>query len=136
MGQLATFSLNQVLFNITTSTTILGSPTFVGGSAYACFEVRGITANGGQATNNNILIQGTLGVAAVGSPTWVPLSVTNVTNDVVQGAINADGIYAVMTAKGSTTPYLMYMAPMITSLSNVTGGRLDVWCLRQTQVSG
>jgi hypothetical protein len=136
MGTLATYSLQQVLFNIATSTTIAGSPTFVGGHAYCAFQVKGLTLNAGAETNNGISIQGTLGVAAVGSPSWVAMSITNINNNVVLGSIVADGIYTVSTLQGTRTPYLLYIRPLITTLSNVTDGRLDVWSMRQAEVTG
>lgn len=134
MGTLATYSLQQVLFGIATSTTIAGSPTFVGGHAYASFEVRGMGA--GAAGNNSIVIQGTLGVAAVGSPTWVAVSVTNINSNVVQGPIVADGIYTLSTAQGPCVPFIMYARPFITTLSQVTDGQLNCWSMRQAQVTG
>lgn len=136
MGNFATYSVNQVLFQITTSTTIAGSPTFVGGHAYTAFEARGITENAGGVANNNIIIQGALGVAATGSPTWTAMSVTNINNNTVQAGIFADGLYSVSNTQGTTIPYINYVRPFITTLSNVTDGRFDMWCMKQAQVTG
>ena len=130
---LAYFRSVDYLTNIATGTNIAGSPTFVGGCAYSSFQVLGLgtglggSGGGGQ---GRMLIQATLAMPAVGSPTWVAVSVTNANNGSNVGTIVADGIYVL-----ANTPYFLYVRPFVTTLSNVVDGRLDVTGTIQSQTS-
>ena len=135
----AYFQTVNYLANITTGTTIAGSPTHCGGCAFASFQIIGLgTGAGGSGAGGgqgNVIIQGTLGMPAVGSSTWVAVSVTNLNNNQLVGAIVADSIYTLSTNQGPQAAHLLYVRPMVTTLSNVENGRLDVTGMIESQTS-
>src|SRR5438445_5396141 len=109
----AYFQTVNYLTQITTGTTIAGSPTHVGGCAYASFQVLGLgnlNVGGGGAGGGlgSIIVQGTLSMPpGVQSPTWVAMSVTNMNNNQVQGPIVADGIYGLSNRQGHSAAHIL-----------------------------
>ena len=130
---LAYYRSVNYLTNLATATTIAGSPTLVSGCAYSSFQVYGLgtgVGGGGGAGLGNIIIQATLSMQAVGSATWVAVSVTNANNGSNVSSIIADGIYVL-----ANTPYFAYVRPLVTTLSFVVDGRVDVAGTIQSQTS-
>ena len=137
---LSRYFANSVLANVATGTTPVATPTNVEGMAYVGFQVVGlgnlnVGGNGTGGGLGSITVQGCLGMSGVGSPTWVAVSVTNVTTNQIQGPIVADGIYFPGNVSGTTSCYFAYVRPMLTTLSFVENGRLDVFVYSQSETT-